>query len=470
MIRTFTPMMASLPVSQPMTIRHTLEILGDRVELRPIYQRDIRWTFQNMCDLIMAVMCSGFIPGILLYRLQTGDERSKESYEMECIDGQHRLFTLLHFFNSRLVELPDKKPFLIRLLYKDPAGNEINLFYKKSVSTEIWESENRDKRVDYMSTDEQRQFNNYKLDIREIECPLTLDQRRGLFISLQKGIPVRNSDLYKNMTSVPIVGFISDTLRLEEQMKALMLAHLCSKPKNYWLSWAVRCYLIQQAGNPDDQVMAFMKKDSEINQMIKNNHFLLQSTPSTEVAFKSSIARFFSFLSNLEPGVKLTPCQFFATFTHLLDAEHSREKILSSHMRGLSTPPTGCGDLYKKHFLAWENRGVDDDIRRDFFERTLDEFERITVEAPPKETRKNIPKKVREAVWAKEFGEATIGFCVCCKEEISSDNWEAAHIVAHACGGKDNSTNIRPTCRTCNRSMGTENLWAFKARCYPDDS
>lgn len=81
--------------------------------------------------------------------------------------------------------------------------------------------------------------------------------------------------------------------------------------------------------------------------------------------------------------------------------------------------------------------------------------------------RKNVPKKIREKVWSNEFGTSPEGYCVCCKEGITTDTWECAHIIAHDCGGLEEESNLRPTCRSCNRSMGTENLWAFKARCYP---
>jgi hypothetical protein len=81
--------------------------------------------------------------------------------------------------------------------------------------------------------------------------------------------------------------------------------------------------------------------------------------------------------------------------------------------------------------------------------------------------RKNVPKKIRDKVWSNEFGTSPEGYCVCCKEVINTYTWECAHIVAHDCGGLEEESNLRPTCRSCNRSMGTENLWAFKARCYP---
>lgn len=84
------------------------------------------------------------------------------------------------------------------------------------------------------------------------------------------------------------------------------------------------------------------------------------------------------------------------------------------------------------------------------------------------QTRKTIPKKIRGEAWIKQFGDSTKGSCYCCKVEFDIfDNWHAGHIIAHSNGGKDTADNLRPVCGSCNQSMGTENMDAFKARCYP---
>jgi hypothetical protein len=82
--------------------------------------------------------------------------------------------------------------------------------------------------------------------------------------------------------------------------------------------------------------------------------------------------------------------------------------------------------------------------------------------------RKSIPKKIRAEVWKAHFGRSTDGFCVCCRCSLGIlDEWHAGHIVAHAKGGLDDATNLRPVCGPCNRSMGTESMSSFIARCYP---
>lgn len=87
----------------------------------------------------------------------------------------------------------------------------------------------------------------------------------------------------------------------------------------------------------------------------------------------------------------------------------------------------------------------------------------------PKEQRKAIPKKIRGEAWRMAFGDSMKGQCYCCKKELDAfDTWHAGHIIAVSNGGKDIASNLRPTCGSCNLSMGTENMDDFKARCYPD--
>lgn len=452
------------PVYQPQSIKYLMQTMGDEIDLHPIYQRDIKWLLETMCNLVATLMRNGLIPGLLLYMYQIGDERAKETYTAECIDGQHRFFTLFHFFNSKPVTLPGKKPFLIYWPATDTeTGQSVCVFFKKTADTEAWEAEHKEKRVDYMTPAEQMQFNSFKLDIKLITTPMTLNERRQEFLSLQQGVAVRGSDLYKNKTGVPLVKFISEDKRWEGPMKDLMSAHLSMKPTNYWLNWLIRCYLIQQAKDESERTAAYMEKDGTITQMMKSNHPRLKSTPETEAGFEVTMLRFFSFIHRLSAGVKLTPTQFYAAYTHLLDAKEGREDILLSHMRGWSTE-----GMTKKQRGMWENRGFEDAERQDWFERSLDELERIIVVAPEIGARKSIPKKIRDAVWRNAHGDSEKGTCACCKREISIDRWECAHIIAHKCGGKDNEANLRPTCRSCNREMGTENLEVHTARCYPD--
>ena len=93
----------------------------------------------------------------------------------------------------------------------------------------------------------------------------------------------------------------------------------------------------------------------------------------------------------------------------------------------------------------------------------------VAIKDANSETRKAIPKKIRGTAWKIQFGDSTKGSCFCCKKELDVfDDWHAGHIVSHSNNGTDTAINLRPVCGSCNLSMGTENMDAFKARCYPN--
>lgn len=116
-----------------------------------------------------------------------------------------------------------------------------------------------------------------------------------------------------------------------------------------------------------------------------------------------------------------------------------------------------------RHIMFGENGAVRMTTRKYPLKRKA----QAKIKRPHLIKRKCVPKKVREKVWDKAFGDELKGTCICCGDGINVLNWDCAHITAHKTGGQDAEDNLLPTCRSCNRSMGTENLWDFKARCYP---
>ena len=83
--------------------------------------------------------------------------------------------------------------------------------------------------------------------------------------------------------------------------------------------------------------------------------------------------------------------------------------------------------------------------------------------------RKSIPKSLRNKVWDITIGKQQgVGPCYCCKNEIDSKNFECGHIVAVKDGGTNTLNNLKPICATCNKSMGTQNLYRFKAIYFPE--
>jgi len=82
---------------------------------------------------------------------------------------------------------------------------------------------------------------------------------------------------------------------------------------------------------------------------------------------------------------------------------------------------------------------------------------------PPR--RRTIPKAVKNSVWAKYIGaNKAEGKCYVCKRTIHITDFDLGHNKARSKGGSDNISNLRPICRTCNTSMGTQSIESFKAK------
>ncbi len=84
--------------------------------------------------------------------------------------------------------------------------------------------------------------------------------------------------------------------------------------------------------------------------------------------------------------------------------------------------------------------------------------------ADKKPKKKTISQLMKRRVWAKHIGEE-IGKhkCLCCNmSDITQLTFNCGHIVAEANGGELTVDNLLPICQSCNSSMGTQNLYAYK--------
>jgi len=85
----------------------------------------------------------------------------------------------------------------------------------------------------------------------------------------------------------------------------------------------------------------------------------------------------------------------------------------------------------------------------------------------PKPRRRTIPKAVKMSVWNKYIGALNAeGKCYVCRKTIHISDFEAGHNKAKSKDGKDTPSNLRPICRGCNLSMGTQSIESYKAKYY----
>lgn len=85
-----------------------------------------------------------------------------------------------------------------------------------------------------------------------------------------------------------------------------------------------------------------------------------------------------------------------------------------------------------------------------------------------KPKRKKFSKSLRDQVWIKYMGmKKTEGKCYCCKiRTIHFTDFEIGHNKSVAKGGKDNISNLKPICRTCNRGMGTKSIEWYRKKYF----
>lgn len=80
------------------------------------------------------------------------------------------------------------------------------------------------------------------------------------------------------------------------------------------------------------------------------------------------------------------------------------------------------------------------------------------------ERREPIGKALRLQVWETYVGDHIYGECYVCRCPIKIDNYECAHRLADVKGGHATLDNLRPTCRTCNRSCADRHLDEFRTQ------
>jgi hypothetical protein len=442
----------------------------EKINSRPVYQRHIRWAPSAMNDFVGTVMNNGLVPGLIMYQLAADEKNGKnegKSYEM--VDGQHRLFTLRAFTESTIQMLPHiKKPFIVYWNYEsvneDGEIQYSQVFYKETEDVKEWCRENKFT-PQYLTADEREYFDGFGVNLTLIRSKLSLNQRREIFMSLQKGIPVRNSDFLKNKTDCKLVSFMSENA-YEEMMTNTFFEHCHKKAANYWVHWISRCFLLYKRYlgrcesnklNTSPVSEIFLIEDKQIKKLIEGNSPEF-NPKDTELIheFDDMFRAFIEFLQRFDECSRLNPTQIFALFYVLCDDTKDADIILT-HV------PYLAREGYKKDKRTmWESKD-EREPRREYFNRCLTQMMEINVRAEPLDDRQ-ISKALRKLVWAK----CVDNMCEICEDEISEKEFEAGHIVARALGGQINIDNLIPICFTCNRGMGTRNAYEYKKDMYPE--
>jgi 5-methylcytosine-specific restriction endonuclease McrA len=421
-----------------------------------------------MNDFVSTVMNNGLVPGLIMYQLAPEDKIGKnEGKSFEMVDGQHRLFTLKAFMESTLQILPHiSKPFIVYWNYENILEDGITeysqVFYKETNDVVEWCRENKIK-PNYFTEEEKEHFDHFGINITLIRSKLLLNQRREIFMSLQKGIPVRNSDFLKNKTDCKLVAFMSEN-NYEQMMTDTFFEHCYKKASNYWVHWVCRCFLLYKhfhnkchSEKMNNALVSeiFLIEDKGLKKLIEVNSPEFNPQNNDIIHDFDDIFRgVIGFLQKFD-GSRLNPTQIFALFYSLCDESKNLDIILT-HIPYISRE-----GYNKEKRTMWESK-VEREPRREYFNKCLQQFNCIKERAMPPDDRQ-IPKALKKRVWAK----CVDGLCEICQDDISENEFEVGHIKARALGGQIDIDNLIPICFTCNRSMGTRNAYEFKKDVYP---
>ena len=438
----------------------------DRIDLRPVYQREIRWSQNLMNNLIGTIMNNGLVPSLILYKLTNADKIGRAPIlSSEVVDGQHRLFTVFKFISSEYVELPRKKKFLIYWPYKNEEGKLCPVFYNETDATREWFAKNTEFVPRYFTEEEKIYFNDFCFDIREIDFQLTIDQRRQIFMSLQNGVQVKNSDWLKNKTECGLINFMSEQ-NYEVKMKHLesgVLAYSYKKPDNYWVQWVCRFYflflVVKNLKNEklsidlfdNTSTRVFILGDTDYKNLCTPHDKSLNDQISI-IEFNDMFECFHEFLnSEVCINIKFNPTQLFALFQYICLNSESIDKIDTCHIKVFYN--NGIDPYYRK---MWEKKDKQS-VRAEYYLECLNSLSSIIDTIDSNIFNSKITVELKNRVWECYFGDSKTANCPCGTVIGISDN-HCGHIKARARGGKTTIDNLRPICASCNLRMKTRNM------------
>ena len=146
------------------------------------------------------------------------------------------------------------------------------------------------------------------------------------------------------------------------------------------------------------------------------------------------------------------------------------QEIMDNHNTKLGRETfTNCSDKQLKKckdagFYFGLYSHISDEYRYDWVRELLN-----IEKAKQPNTKRKIPKKVKEDAWNKYVGADKSEIpCLCCgTSKITPFTFHAGHVISEANGGHVTVSNIRPICSACNLSMGSRNMPEFIEAHYP---
>ncbi len=249
---------------------------NNKLELSPEYQRDICWSIKKMNSLIDTIMKGLIVPNFVIYKLSSPEKKNSKHF-YECIDGQHRLFTLKKFIDSEKVY--DK--------YIYWKNNNERVFYNMSES-QLQKIKRRYRKliIRNFTEEEKDQFDGFQLSIHSIETEnpsisMSYHVKCDIFNRLQNGERVSSWIKLRNMDNI-----IINTIRSNNLLKKLndikfinkikSNKNLLKEPEAFNIYFLIRAFLIIDKKNLEINYL-----DINIKNYLEQNNF--KGAPSVQI-------------------------------------------------------------------------------------------------------------------------------------------------------------------------------------------
>ena len=397
------------------------------------------------------------IPLITLYKLHASNPDDAADYSRgiryEVVDGQNRLRALRAFMTGTPIRNDKGKDEPVT--WEGPTGLAHGAGLLLAALPE----------------EQQEWFTTYEIAVTVIQHPMSLKDRKAMFTRLQDGTKISSAEYAKN-TEHPVSQFISRTGLRDRVLGDTGLVGYLAAAKSQWMDMLVDCVTLWIHRESENALLKLIRDQSALRKVLEG-----KTTATAGTAYDMSFS----------PADDASCLSVFDTLFACLTEAHAEKvkyhkfhvTILFHHLCLGGTPPTPTAlrawfketvsTIKKDHDAGVTPEAIREGLLLSLATAIRIDDAPVVAEVPASPKRRAIPKKKRDALWVRHFGGVGTGYCLCCEAPIlfSGAGWDQAHIVAVAAGGSNDIENLVPTCPSCNRSCGTEDLRTWCAREYP---
>jgi len=475
------------------------------VNRSPHSQRPAAWNKTNIDKFLEDVVLpiyygSGHVQAVPDLMLAMCDEYIYDDKMLKLclIDGGNRLRTLANFCGVKPFIQGKKKKY-------DPCleislnGKIHQLYFAQTELTK--EKEKEIGNVIYLTQEQQEKLLNFTFTAKLPFRTHTFEELNKAFNSYQNSQPIaKNSSEYLKNVNFPLGSFCLRRPVYENMYD--LTADLINSEK-FYVQITAMFYLLYYANKTQFSEKSFLdiisNDDKNLNKKIRVSEDInvdLNGTAEDFSNFENTIDRFTTFMRNFCNDNAISMILFKSFYLVILRANRTdrcMEKMLENKVAILA---------YDKEYnkKVWYGKSNEqkipyniDDIKVRFEEtiKLLESFptrqkfvirnsQEVQISSDDdistitrKTDRSTIPLKEKKLVFMRDFGDNVSIYCLCCnKRKINVRNRHCGHIISDHDGGPAVKENLISICKKCNGNsddgMGTENLFKFQERRYPD--